>query len=452
MHTSSRATILFLALVSPSPLLAADDTPRAVVERAIRACGAPADQSIALSARYRLLVLKSPFAETDTDDPRFTVTIAGDTQGNHARMDLDDTTRGQHEMTMALSAKGGWTADAHQATPMDKNRLEMFKQATHAQRVTWLTPLLHDKKFELSSLGESKFEGKTVLGIKVVYPERADVRLFFDKETGLLTKAESEWSKSDVYTQVFRNYHTVDGSEASEKLLREAKLETDGDALIKHLGRYMPAAERAAELTRLIEELGDDSYEVREKASRTLREIGKPALPWLRKAGRSTDLEIVDRARRVVEALGGDQCDSETTAVIRLLGYRKPNGAAEVLLAYLTEAARPSELREVRAALAAVAYRDGKADPSLLKALEEKGPRRRNALAALGRDKSASTRDPGRRLYLPPLKVAQKIEYLQGEKTQFSMELLDLQFFNQHEEGLFEAPAPKTSSSLITTY
>jgi hypothetical protein len=57
------------------------------------------------------------------------------------------------------------------------------------------------------------------------------------------------------------------------------------------------------EIERLIKELGDDSFEVREAAGRRLAEIGAPALPALRKAADAADPEVRNRARRLVETL-----------------------------------------------------------------------------------------------------------------------------------------------------
>jgi len=59
-----------------------------------------------------------------------------------------------------------------------------------------------------------------------------------------------------------------------------------------------------AKIDRLIEQLGDDHFAMREAASRKLDALGKPALPALRKAAASSaDLEIRRRATQVVRAI-----------------------------------------------------------------------------------------------------------------------------------------------------
>jgi formylglycine-generating enzyme required for sulfatase activity len=59
-----------------------------------------------------------------------------------------------------------------------------------------------------------------------------------------------------------------------------------------------------ARVAALIEQLGDDQFERREEASRTLRAVGEPALAALRIAGaESHDLEIRQRARQLVREI-----------------------------------------------------------------------------------------------------------------------------------------------------
>jgi WD40 repeat protein len=59
----------------------------------------------------------------------------------------------------------------------------------------------------------------------------------------------------------------------------------------------------AAEIERLIQELGNDEFMVRDKATRRLAEIGKPALEALQKAARShADPEVRNRAAKLLRA------------------------------------------------------------------------------------------------------------------------------------------------------
>ncbi|MFO0881067.1 MAG: hypothetical protein U0840_27405 [Gemmataceae bacterium] len=87
-----------------------------------------------------------------------------------------------------------------------------------------------------------------------------------------------------------------------------------------------------AVLARWIEELGDDSFEVRETASRKLREAGEPAEALLLKALDNTDAEIVRRSRSILAEFKWGIYPNTPTAIVELIrGY---------------QAAAPSERRE----------------------------------------------------------------------------------------------------------
>lgn len=79
-----------------------------------------------------------------------------------------------------------------------------------------------------------------------------------------------------------------------------------------------PAGPSAAEVARLIEQLGDDDFDVREAATERLKLAGEPALPALDKAAASGDLEVRRRARRVVSAVEARLYGPE----LRLTGHK----------------------------------------------------------------------------------------------------------------------------------
>src|SRR5437868_9619016 len=74
--------------------------------------------------------------------------------------------------------------------------------------------------------------------------------------------------------------------------------------LLPLLAAAPPAGPSGAEVERLIEQLGDDDFDVREAATARLKLAGEPALDALHKATTSDDLEVRRRAKRVVSAVG----------------------------------------------------------------------------------------------------------------------------------------------------
>jgi HEAT repeat protein len=191
----------------------------------------------------------------------------------------------------------------------------------------------------------------------------------------------------------FRAYH-----DAWEKWWRTH----DGATLLQLFRKWTPQEGDQQRILAQIRQLGDDDFAVREQASATLIQWGGAALPWLRQAVRDPDVEISYRSRRCLQEIEKGSALVLPIGVARLLALRKPPGAAEVLLAYLP-VAEDAGADEIQDALAAVAFRDGKADPVVLQALDDKTPLRRAAAAvALCRGGGPSDAAEARRFLKDP--------------------------------------------------
>jgi len=168
-----------------------------------------------------------------------------------------------------------------------------------------------------------------------------------------------------------------------EQLLKQAGVATDDAGLLQFFRKQSP---NEAELRALIGKLGDDSFDVREKASADLSHLGSTAEPFLREALKSRDAEVVRRARDCLTNIRSGPSAAVMAAAVRLLSRRNPAGSAEVLLAYAARISGDANEEEARAAVTAVAVRDGKPEPVLLAALEDKSSSRRTiAAVALAR-------------------------------------------------------------------
>jgi hypothetical protein len=97
-------------------------------------------------------------------------------------------------------------------------------------------------------------------------------------------------------------------------------------------------------IKKLIAEMGDKDFQVRERATRALEALGKAALPALKDAATTaTDLEIQRRARQVVTRLEGTQAPQVgvQTRVARLLAAKdSPSDRQVVAACYLLTAGR----------------------------------------------------------------------------------------------------------------
>ncbi len=217
---------------------------------------------------------------------------------------------------------------------------------------------------------------------------------------------------------------------------------TDGAALLKFLrGKVVARAERD-KVKRLVEQLGDESFAAREKATQELVRLGTAAVPELRRAAKAKDAEMATRARQClnkIAAVAGPE--GLLPAALAVVAVKRPAGAAEVLLALAPTLTDEADARALRNALAAVALRDGKPDPVVLEALADADPARKAAAAAaLGKDGGAFEKQPGRRLFLHGLKRAMKTTYFQDGQKQLVLEVTEVELVNRFEERVFARP------------
>jgi hypothetical protein len=419
------------------------EEPRAVIERAVKALGTGADRPQPQATRS-----KSKGIVYVSDDVTVAFTGESATQApDRYRHVLHFEVNGT-PMTMIQVFDGtrGWTQTNGETQEYDEKALLETKKSNYAERVSSLVPLLKDKGYTLSALGETQVQDRPAIGVKVTSPGQPDVSLYFDKTSGLLVKtayrAPDETGKKDVLHEIFStDYRELNLVAADELVLKAARIPTDGPGLLDFFRKRTLAAADLDHVQLLIQKLGDDSFDEREKASASLVAVGKAAVPLLRQAAKDADPEIARRAEKCLQLIESTAGPAVVAAAARMVGQRKPAGATEVLLAYLPGAGDETVIRDLQAALVAVAQRDGKPDPALLQAAEDKNPvRRAAALAALGRDGGAFERQPGRRLYLDGLKRAMKVLYFRDGKKAMNWEVLDVQFFNKLEDSLFAKP------------
>ena len=184
-----------------------------------------------------------------------------------------------------------------------------------------------------------------------------------------------------------------------ELILTENMIPTDGPGLLAFVRKLVLDEKSETRLKQLVKQLGDDDFEKREEASRLIVAAGAPARPFLEEALKGTDAEVLGRARKCLQQIDQGLTSVVTSAAVRMLAKRKPDGAAQALIDYVAVAEDETVAEEVRHALAALALRDGKPEPVLVAALADKSPAKRAAAgAALGRANAADQRDAVKKL------------------------------------------------------
>jgi HEAT repeat protein len=162
-------------------------------------------------------------------------------------------------------------------------------------------------------------------------------------------------------------------TKADEQTLQAVGLRSDGATLLDFFHKRTGGEAKPEQVSELVRRLGDKDATVREKATGELVSLGTVAVPWLRAASKDPDdLETANRARKCLEHIEGGSGSTIVAAAARLLANRAPAGATQALLTYLPFADDDTVVEEVKSALASLAVRDGKADPALVKALDDK--------------------------------------------------------------------------------
>ena len=171
---------------------------------------------------------------------------------------------------------------------------------------------------------------------------------------------------------------------SDEQILKAAYLGTDGPALLDFFRKRAGPVPDQAQLDSLLAKLGDTTAATADQAAGALIAIGPNAVPALRPIANNPDGgEASNRARRCLQMIEGTQAAGVTATAARLLATHNPDGTSAVLLGYLPFAEDDRVVQEIEASLVAVGLHDGKPDPALLKALDDKVPVRRAVAAGV---------------------------------------------------------------------
>jgi len=211
----SSALVACLILLGTSAR--ADDAAKAILEKAIKAHGGAEKL-----AKERILQTKAKGALELFGGVNFTQETVSAAGKFKETMEL--SVNGQNlTVVTAFDGKEGWITINGQNAPVQDQVLDELKEAGYARRLGKFD-FLNDKAFELSSLGETKLDGKTLVGVKVAHKDHKDVRLFFDKETGLLSRIERKgfdgMTNQEVDEErIIKEYQEADGTKVPKKVL-----------------------------------------------------------------------------------------------------------------------------------------------------------------------------------------------------------------------------------------
>lgn len=432
--------------------LAADKDGRAVIARAVEVLGGEERLARGAAVQTKMKGLVHDFGGGS-------ITFQGDVWsqvgvGQKFSIKIELPGVGLPTVTQVVRDGKGWKEMNGEVSDMTEQELAESRHSSYLDGMPGLVHLLRDKAYTMTLEEETKIEGKPATPVLVRAKGKPDVTLFFDKESGLLVKQsyrekDAAAGKETLEEIYFSDYRLPDITAADEKRLKGAGVATDATGLVGFLKKQKPDSVDAERIKKLIQQLGDDDFDVREKATEEVVKLGATAVPFLKQATKDSDAERSRRAeeclKRIGTTTGGEPKGDLIVAAVRLVGYRKPEGATDVLLGMVPAAANDPELQaEVYAALAAVALKDGKPDAALKTALESKDDRLRAAAeAVVGEDGGKWKKQAGRRLFHGDVKVPMKALLFKDGKKYFEREIITQQYFNRFDEAIWAKPGAK---------
>jgi len=189
----------------------AQDDAKAIIEKAIKAHGGAANLAKFQGGRLKSKGTINIMGQELTVSGTSVFQMPGKSK---SVMELD--VMGMKIPVVQLITPDGVTLSVNGAKQeLNEGQMAEARTAIYLQTLYQLTPLLKEP-FTLKALGETKFQGKTLLGVQVSSKDHKDVKLYFDKESGLLTKLEragyDAMSMAEVpFEQVLSDYKDFDG-------------------------------------------------------------------------------------------------------------------------------------------------------------------------------------------------------------------------------------------------
>lgn len=167
---------------------------------------------------------------------------------------------------------------------------------------------------------------------------------------------------------------------SDEEALKQAGL-SPGEAspLIEYLKVRTLTDVDQTKIGDIIKRFGSDDFEERIKAADDIERFGPAAIGPLKTAERDSDPEVAYRARHALKRMEKVPHSQVAAAAVRAVVKLKPKEAASVLIGFLPMADTDEVAEEIRTGLVSLAVVDGKPEPALIAALEDKSVVRRAA-------------------------------------------------------------------------
>lgn len=214
MQRSLWATLVMaLILAGATWNWAADNVePKAVIDKAIQAHGG--EEKLA-KLKVRQFKLKAKMSIPGVGEVQITGEMFQQLPKQTKSVMRLEAGGNKLNITEVINGDEGWISQNGQMRPLSEKEIAERKERLYRDYLETLLPL-KGKDYELSALEEDEVAGKAAVGIKVSSKGHEDVKLYFDKASGLLVKVEyratdQRTGEEVIRAAVFTNYKEFDG-------------------------------------------------------------------------------------------------------------------------------------------------------------------------------------------------------------------------------------------------
>lgn len=242
------AVLGIVALLGGSTARAADDDPKEIIAKAIKAHGGEEFLTKHPGQRSKN---KGTIDIPGVGEVEFTQDVAV-MLPDRGKESLEMTIAGQKVSVATLINGDDVSINVNgKDMELDDKVKEVIRNGAYLLKLSRFVPLLKDKSYELSLVGEDKVDRDPVIGVRISSKGHKDINVYFDKKTYLLRKME---------------YRSIDlaGKEISEeRIITEYGKDKDGipvpkKVVVKHDGKTFLSAE-VLEVT-LLEKIDDSEF------------------------------------------------------------------------------------------------------------------------------------------------------------------------------------------------
>ncbi len=214
------ATILSVLVFSAS-LGFAQNKARAIIEKAIQAQGG--ETRVAKLRTMRIKVEGTAALAPGQPDVPFTIEDVWQMPQRYKTSSTFQFQDQKFTQIQAIDGGKGWVQANGQTQDMPKEALDEMKEQKYAEDLDRLA-FLTEKEVEISTVDPIEVDGKPAIGVLVKPKGHRDVKLYFDKTSGLLVKREHRLldpssGKEVLQEVVFSDYQEKDGLKHYRKIV-----------------------------------------------------------------------------------------------------------------------------------------------------------------------------------------------------------------------------------------